>query len=49
MRNITRKNVAGSRGEATSTIAVPNVIKSKGWSDVMGSMDMSKKRPVRKK
>jgi hypothetical protein len=35
--NLTGKHVAGSLGGAVATIAVPNAMRLKGWSDVMAS------------
>jgi hypothetical protein len=35
--NLTGKHVAGSLGGAAATIAVPNAMRLKGWSDVMAS------------
>ena len=35
--NLTRKHVAGSLGRATATIAVPNALRLRGWSNVMAS------------
>jgi len=35
--NLTRKHVAGSLGGATATIAVPNAMRLRGWSNVMAS------------
>jgi hypothetical protein len=35
--NLTGKHVAGSLGGAAATIAVPNAIRLRGWSDVMAS------------
>jgi len=35
--NLTGKHVAGPLGGAAATIAVPNAMWLRGWSDVMGS------------
>jgi hypothetical protein len=35
--NLTGKHVAGSLGGAAATIAVPNAMRLRGWSDVMAS------------
>jgi len=35
--NLTRKHVAGFLGGAAATIAVPNVMRLRGWSDVINS------------
>jgi len=35
--NLTGKHEAGSLGGAAATIAVPNALRLKGWSDVMAS------------
>jgi len=35
--NLTGKHVAGSLGKAAATIAVPNAMRLKSWSDVMAS------------
>ena len=35
--NLTGKHVAGSQGGGAATIAVPNAMRLRGWSDVMAS------------
>jgi len=35
--NLTGKHVAGSLGGVAATIAVPNAIRPRGWSDAMSS------------
>jgi len=41
MGNLTGKHVAGSLGGVAATIAVPNTMRLKGWSDVMASSAVS--------
>ncbi|MBA1341959.1 MAG: hypothetical protein C5S40_07435 [ANME-2 cluster archaeon] len=37
MSNLAGKHVAGFLGGTAATIAVPNAMRLRGWSDVMGS------------